>query len=289
MLCRSPYINATGPFGCGQCLPCRVNKRRLWTHRMMLESMLHGDSAFVTLTYSPDDLPKGGTLVLKDLQLWLKRLRRAVAPRKLRFFAVGEYGDTSFRPHYHAAIFGLNREEDQVVSSTWGKGSVFLGDLTSDSAAYICGYVTKKMTSKEDKRLCGKLPEFARMSLRPGIGADAMAVVAKSLMSLSHPCSVMNTNLNGDVPTVLSHGKSKYSLGRYLRRRLRLELGYGALDTPKESLQMWTAKMHQLFQDALADPENTYGSLREIIVDGGKQKVLNMEARMRIHSQGGTL
>ena len=45
------------PFGCGQCLPCRVNKRRLWTNRIMLESMCHDDNAFVTLTYNDDNIP----------------------------------------------------------------------------------------------------------------------------------------------------------------------------------------------------------------------------------------
>ena len=58
MLCSNPYMKDGVSFGCGQCKGCRVNKRRQWTHRILLESMCHESSAFVTLTYDNDHLPK---------------------------------------------------------------------------------------------------------------------------------------------------------------------------------------------------------------------------------------
>jgi len=170
------------PAGCGQCMPCRINRRRLWTHRMMLESYKHAENSFLTLTYDDEHLPARGSLDPSHTQKWLKRFRKAIAPRKVRFYLVGEYGDQSQRPHYHAALFGVgpdgivvNNEYcsvPDIVSRTWGKGHVMLGSLTSASAQYICGYVTKKMTSKFDPRLNGRYPEFARMSRRPGIGSS---------------------------------------------------------------------------------------------------------------------
>lgn len=80
MLCKNPYMKGVLAFGCGQCNPCRINRRRLWTHRIMLESLKHGDSSFVTLTY--ETLPSDGSLVPKDLQNFMKYLRMRVSPKK---------------------------------------------------------------------------------------------------------------------------------------------------------------------------------------------------------------
>lgn len=108
MMCRDPYVSPAGPvYGCGQCMPCRLNKRRVWAHRIMLEAYQYEHNAFVTLTYAPEKLPENGSLVPEHVQSWLKRLRARVAPSKFRFFLVGEYGDESERPHYHAALFGF--------------------------------------------------------------------------------------------------------------------------------------------------------------------------------------
>ena len=99
-------MNGREAYGCGQCLPCRINKKRVWTHRIMLESSLHTDNAFVTLTYSDENLPKDGSLVPRHVQLFLKKVRKEIEPARLRFFCVGEYGDRTQRPHYHVALFG---------------------------------------------------------------------------------------------------------------------------------------------------------------------------------------
>lgn len=92
-----------------------------------------------------------------------------------------------------------------------------LGAISISSAAYIAGYVVKKWTNAEEPALNGRHPEFARMSLRPGIGADAMTDVALAMM---------RSRFDGpDIPTVLRHGPKMFPLGRYLRRKLRDELG----------------------------------------------------------------
>lgn len=201
----------------------------------MLEAGLHEANAFVTLTYSDDKLPENGTLVPKDAQGWLKRLRARVAPSTFRFYLVGEYGDVSERPHYHAALFGYKscaygqssytaRRVDccywcDLVRDTWGHGHVYLGSVEADSARYLAGYVVKKMVSQSDPRLRGRYPEFARMSLRPGIGRDAMFEVADVLMKYGIDSSIK------DVPDSLMHGLKKLPLGRYLRQNLRRMIG----------------------------------------------------------------
>lgn len=228
MKCVSPFVSGKAAFGCGQCMPCRFNKRREWTHRIMLEALDHEQKSFITLTYSDGTVNSLDPAHIRD---WLKRLRRRVEPGRVRYFCVGEYGDQSQRPHYHAALFGYPCCSAGMVvggacqcraclgvRETWGRGHVFVGTLEPRSAQYVAGYVTKKMTSKEDARLHGRYPEFARMSLKPGIGADAMWNVASVMMQYKLE--------DRNVPLALNHGGRELPLGRYLRRKLRRMLGH---------------------------------------------------------------
>lgn len=215
-----------------------------------------------------------------------------IEPVRVRYYAVGEYGDETFRPHYHIALFGYpscvrGRTDHrakfccgscQTVKDAWQLGGVDLGELNKDTAQYISGYVTKKMTKGDDKRLNGRYPEFSRMSRRPGVGATAMEDVASSLMRHSDVALV-----GGDVPTALVHGRKAMPLGRYLRRCLRKELGFGNLAATPEGLKKSSFEMRFLLEEALLSPENTSKGIKQIALEMNKQKVLNMEARYKIH------
>lgn len=285
MLCKKPYTRQGGEvYGCGQCMPCRINRRRLWTHRMILEALFHERASFVTLTYNDNHLPEGGTLVPSDLQKFLKRVRKNISP--VRFFGVGEYGDLSERPHYHLALFGLDRSHDDQLRSCWLDkdrepiGFLHVGDLTLHSAGYIAGYVVKKMTSHDDERLCGRFPEFARMSLRPGIGSQGMSAVAQTLRDTPG----WEKNTAGDVPGVLRHGSRIMPVGRYLRHRLRSELGVS--DNAKLAFQnQRSSEVLALYQNYLND-EKKEGrvplSIRHMVITQSAQKILNMETRYKI-------
>lgn len=196
---------------------------------------MHGDASFVTLTYDDQHLPADGSVSPKATQEFLKRLRERMRPRRLRFFLVGEYGDDTWRPHYHAALFGLpnclrGRTEHRVakccqmcdlVRAAWAQGGIDCRELTMETAQYLVGYVAKKMTKCSDGRLSGRHPEFARMSLRPGIGAPAMEQVWQSLSAGLAGRSLSTRQLR--VPTVLKHGSRDLPLGRYLRATLESE------------------------------------------------------------------
>lgn len=230
MLCSNPFRTPVGEFGCAQCMPCRINRRRMWAARIVLESMSHVHSCFVTLTYESDPW----SLVPRDWVLFMKRLRKAKKSR-VRFFAVGEYGDQTFRPHYHAALFGVSLVEHELVADAWGHGYVHLGELTADSAQYIAGYVTKKMTSSDDPRLEGRCPEFARMSLRPGIGHGACMGIARNLMTLGGSAALARL---GDVPGQVRIQGRMFPMGRYLRSVLREDVGRDG-KTPGQVLRRW--------------------------------------------------
>lgn len=311
MKCRNPYHAAGYMYPCGQCMPCRVNRRRIWTHRLMLERFNHGDATFVTLTYDDEHLPEVldkdtgeilNTLVPKHLQDWLKRLRKAYAPKKIRFYGCGEYGDTSDRAHYHVALFGYPQCEwgtsrysrsrknccwsCDLLRSTWGQGNIYSGELTAESSAYISGYVTKKMTSKEDQRLRGRHPEFARMSNRPGIGADFMHHVASSILEFNLG------DKQADVPSALRHGNRVLPLGRYLRMKLRKMVGKDE-KTPQEILDKLFAELQPLRDLAQATSDETgekYGeAFKRLVIKQSDQAVLNMETRQKIFKSRKTL
>lgn len=180
---------------CGRCMGCRIEYVQHWTTRLVNESHLHNLKSFATLTYSPEHVPANGTLVKRDFQLFMKKLRKAHGGR-IRFFACGEYGEGGQRPHYHAILYGVHfadrrkhSERDGVtlyVSETlnnlWGKGFCTIGDVTDASCGYVAGYVTKKITGEQAKSHYSRLdpatgeiyqvqPEFVLMSRRPGIGS----------------------------------------------------------------------------------------------------------------------
>jgi len=281
MLCKNPYMAVSGPVSCGQCMPCRFNRRRLWTHRLMLESLTHKENCFVTLTYNNDHHPIDGSLDPRHLQLWIKRLRKRLHPTRVRYYAVGEYGDDTQRPHYHLALFGVGYGCKQALEETWEKGFVMVGDLNFKSAQYIAGYVTKKMTKKDDPRLNGRHPEFARMSNRPGIGALAMEVIASSMITKDGEI----LGLDDDVPEHLRHGGKKWPLGRYLKRRLRKELRTDE-DTPKSTLQRWKAEVSSLREDFLDNSSHEKAvNFKEFILGLNLQKVRNFESKAKIYNQ----
>ncbi len=126
---------------CGQCLGCRLDRSRMWAARMVHESTLHDDNCFVTLTYAEE--PYGGTLVKEHFQKFMKRLRKKIAPRRVRYYQCGEYGEELRRPHYHAVLFGFDFEDKELISENggdrlytskmleevWGYGFVTIGEM----------------------------------------------------------------------------------------------------------------------------------------------------------------
>jgi len=268
---------------------------------MVLESMKHENSCFVTLTYAPEKIPKDGSVKIPHYQKWLRDMRKIKGKGSIRFFLVGEYGDQSMRPHYHAALFGIpsctrgrtnhrlhvNKrccENCNFIQSHWPHGSIDLGELTQESASYIAGYVTKKLTRKvndHQKNILGdRAPEFARMSLKPGIGALSIENIADALTTEYGCESVVAT---GDVPISVAQGKKSLPLGSYLRKKLRTHLGFKKTGGQDETLLAYSLQMCELFTEALKKPENKNKPLAQIIVEENKQKLLNMVARNEIY------
>lgn len=206
-------------YGCGQCLPCRINRQRLWAARLVWEWYTQGSGLFVTLTYSDLWVPE--ELEPKHLTDYLKRLRKRIQPQKLRYFGVGEYGELTWRPHFHLCIFPS--VEQKAIVECWKFGMVHIGLVEEKSIGYITHYCTKGLATL--KSGLQKRREFARMSLKPGIGAGVVDTMPLRVNGLA-----MVDVLNGqDVPAGCMVQGKLVPYGRYLKRRLRNRLGIGSI------------------------------------------------------------
>lgn len=193
---------------CGQCIGCRMDKAYAWGIRCLHEKKMHRDNCFVTLTYNDEFVPEGSTLVKRDLQLFMKRLRK-VKGAGVRFFAGGEYGELNKRPHYHLLLFNCGfpdmafharnaRGECLYTSSElaglWFQGFNTIGEITMDSAVYCAKYALKKVNGDAafshyefvdvDGMVYDRQPEFAVMSRRPGIGMPYYQKYGKEVRDL---------------------------------------------------------------------------------------------------------
>ncbi len=181
---------------CGQCVGCRLDRSRDWAIRIVHEAQLYSDNCFLTLTYAPDFLPDDGSLVKKDFQDFVKRLRKHFSGQRIRYFHCGEYGEQLHRPHYHAVFFNLDFEDKVLLSegahklyrsalldSIWSKGFCSIGDVTFESASYCARYILKKLTGDRARahyevvieatgEVVQLVSEYTTMSRRPGIGRE---------------------------------------------------------------------------------------------------------------------
>jgi len=171
---------------CGKCYQCVLNRRNDWTFRIKKETEKAYSGAFLTMTYNEEELPmvkeekvirKGeikneegyiSTLYKRDLQNWIKRVRKVEEKdksRKLRYYAVGEYGDKLGRPHYHMIIWNFSLQQEKAFQEKWEHGFLDFGFISDASIHYTTGYVMNKVNNVE-----GRAKVFAIMS--KGIGRN---------------------------------------------------------------------------------------------------------------------
>ena len=194
---------------CGKCLECRIQYARAWADRCVLHAKQYKDNYFVTLTYDDEHLPAKNSLCPEHMTNFIKRLRKRFPDNKISYLYAGEYGDVSKRPHYHILLFNCPLNDltyvfqkmengklvnhlrpktksdlkfSRTIYDEWYEivdghkehlGMISVGAFNYDTASYVAQYVTKKCNQDNDiyKQL-GIVPEFIRMSRRPGIAAN---------------------------------------------------------------------------------------------------------------------
>lgn len=152
---------------CGKCTACRIQRSREWATRLIHEKQYHSEASFVTLTYKDEYLPRGGSLEKRDFQLFMKRFRKALEPKKVKYYACGEYGEKKRRPHYHFIVFGfddplaywdplLKALRSPFLEPIWGKGNVTTGTVTYDSCRYVSDYIGKSYSGPLAEKVYGE-------------------------------------------------------------------------------------------------------------------------------------
>lgn len=181
MMCLHP-----GKYGpCGKCRACRINRQRDKKVRICHEAEGYQYNCFLTLTYDPSRYDDSN-LVKKDLQDFMKKLRRYIEPDRIKYFASGEYGESErHHAHYHLIIFGLNMYDKRVFSNhhysvsknvwyvdckAWDKGFCSVAPFNEARANYTAKYVIDKINGKEaDSWYHGRTPEFCLTSRGLGL------------------------------------------------------------------------------------------------------------------------
>lgn len=192
---------------CGHCVGCSSDISRDWSYRMLMEKEMSKNAWFLTLTYDDEHLPKNHQLSKEELDAFIKKLRNFyyhLGLKDIRYYACGEYGSKSARPHYHMIVYNFPLTpmefslfsisppkecyKNKIVGTSfdktplyqfdflndlWQNGYVVVGEVTQASCAYVARYVNKKRLSGEknkDLKEKGIVPEFNCMSRMPGIG-----------------------------------------------------------------------------------------------------------------------
>lgn len=129
---------------------------------------MYQENSFLTLTFDEDHLwerENPGSIDKTEFQKFVKRLRKFLGKKKIKYYGCGEYGDEKGRPHYHALIFGFdfpdkihfknNGDHRYYISETlqnlWPFGHCIIGHLDFDSAAYVARYAMKKVNGEQSE------------------------------------------------------------------------------------------------------------------------------------------
>lgn len=187
---------------CGKCSACLSKKAHLWTSRLQEESTCHTYTLFGTLTYHDDFLTKINPYTLddvfytdsfvkcldssshyikscnneipclnvRDIQNFFKRLRSYINyylgyETKIRYFVVGEYGSSTFRPHWHYIIWFDSSKLAKVIKSyifkSWKSFTHFTTEkkfFGRNKTRFVSGYVEKYVAGYVNKSV--NLPEI---------------------------------------------------------------------------------------------------------------------------------
>ncbi len=198
---------------CGHCEDCLRRNRNQWFFRIKQEAKLHLSNLFVTLTYDDKSLlwdGNGNPMVDKsEISIFMRKLRKKIAPHRIRYFGISEYGPKTFRPHYHIILFGWPVDHDaySVILDVWNKAeNITISQLNDEQIMYCCRYHTDKGFTPRDYQRT-----FTFMSKQPGIGACYADDPAVRSWHHADPQRALYGPLEAG---------GKTSLGRYLRNRI---------------------------------------------------------------------
>lgn len=215
---------------CGKCGSCRQNNVADWTFRLVQESKQAVTAWWICLTYADpflvyniesrlpelckDHLKK----FMRDLRnyqarkVWIRKGKKLVKTKlKIRFYAVGEYGEDFGRPHFHLVLWNAERQTINYLNQIWYRGLIDVDLLDIGGLPYMCKYHLNPLPDHDVR-----VKPFARMSRKPGIGYN--------YISFSRDGGYQNfmRHKTGMVNYIMSNG-FKIRMPRYFRDKIFTE------------------------------------------------------------------
>lgn len=283
MKCPYPVTTNVTPTGsgtiaikvpCGQCICCRIRQRSEKAMRLHVEALnpvYGGKALWITLTYAPEHYPEDGSVSIKEMQNWMKRVRQNLGIKGLRYAYVGEYGSKTGRAHYHAVLFGINdiyvdklgRAKSRVLDATWTKGHYYVDNWSVGRSDYLAGYITKKFVTESNDDLA---PEFYRASKHPMLGAWIIPEIAKNIERYIPDEMKQEWYENRTVPSLLKISGKTMPMDTTFKKKLREALRYPQDDYRR----LWSLKARQQMDPSLGwEPEY----LKEQMLSNGQKKL----------------
>lgn len=219
---------------CGKCYACLANRRRSWLFRLQNESLNSKMTLFCTFTYDEDNCD--GWLHKEHLQEFFKRLRNY---ESFRYYAIGEYGTNTHRPHYHCVLFLKSVNAGSIlddfvllIDGLWKKGFTAVSRASYRRLNYVLHYHTrpKEINGRSTFQLFSK-----------GLGID---FIDKSYLRY-----LKSTNSS----IVHDYNGNAYVVPRYYRKKLKEML----INTPDGLFQL-PDKEFSIINDARNDDEDFY-------------------------------
>lgn len=174
-MCRTPNRLDDGTeVACRKCWQCKRNRVNDLVGRCIAESKYAKQTYAVTLTYANDAGVNAVSLVYKNVQDFMKRLRKRY---KVRYICAGEYGTAKGRAHWHIILFFKGEapkiEQDVRVNwEYWTHGFSYFQQPDWKGFQYVLKYVLKDTDlDSADSHLA--------MSKKPPLGYEFFEQMAK--------------------------------------------------------------------------------------------------------------
>ncbi|UPW40809.1 replication initiator protein [Sigmofec virus UA08Rod_6752] len=175
---------------CGYCLTCRKRRSLQFALRASHEGKFWDKKVMLNLSYDDEHIhpshvyPFTGNLCYDDVCKFWKSLRSS--GRNIKYLVAGEYGGQTFRPHYHALVFGISVDDDIFYQKTynrkkkayickckfWPYGDVVVGNVREGGSFYVTKYSTKDDISSQlyrEMKKKGQIKPFLRLSQGLGL------------------------------------------------------------------------------------------------------------------------
>lgn len=274
---------------CGRCVECLRIKASAWTFRLVQEAKRCTSCAFLTLTYNEQFIPlahwdkshkipahelynkdpydyQSPSLNKPELQKFFKRLRKRTH-NKIKYYACGEYGTKTERPHYHAIIFNMPLKwinDPETIEQCWSlydskeqvyypKGNIDIGKAHEGGFKYVAKYIMKSNLNKFDSR-DPREPEFSVMSKNLGDNFLTPSMVK---------------HLKDNMTTVIEQHGIKTSMSRYYRKKFMEHLTMEEAKIIHEKMAKYQEEQFEkVTEDFRMDVE-----IRKSKIEHGKRKI----------------